>query len=55
MGARFLSADRMKCKVFQKGSDKIESEVGIFAAEHHVDKVVNVRRVSDRVIILKVK
>ena len=28
--------------------------VGIFAAEQYIDKVVEVRRVSDRVIILKV-
>ena len=28
--------------------------VGMFAAEQYIDKVVEVRRVSDRVIILKV-
>jgi hypothetical protein len=53
-GARLLGGEGMRCKFFWKGSEKSESGVGIFVAEPYIDKVVEVRRVSDRLIVLKV-
>ena len=43
----------MRYKFFWKGSKRGVGGVGIFAAEKYIDKVVEVRRVSDRVIVLK--
>ena len=53
-GARLLGGEGMRYKLFWKGSERGVGGVGIFAAEQYIDKVVEVRRVSDRVIILKV-
>lgn len=41
-------------KFFWKGGDVGESGVGIFVAEKYVEKVVAVKRLSDRLIILRV-
>ena len=53
-GARLLGGKGMRYKFFWKGSKRGLGGVGIFAAEKYIDKVVEVRRVSDRVIVLKV-
>ena len=53
-GCKTLGGEGMRYKLFWKGSERGVGGVGIFAAEQYIDKVVEVRRVSDRVIILKV-
>ena len=53
-GARLLSGEGIRYKLFWKESERGMGGVGIFAAKQYIDKVVEVRRVSDRVIILKV-
>src|SRR5208282_3118806 len=52
--ARLLGGEGMRYKLFWKGSERGVYDVGIFAAEQYIYKVVEVRRESDRVIILKV-
>ena len=46
----------MRYKLFWKGSERGVGGIGklIFAAEQYIDKVVQMMRVSDRVILLKV-
>ena len=40
-------------KLFWMGNDKCTGGVGSFVAEKWVDKVIDVNRVSDRIIMLK--
>jgi exonuclease III len=53
-GARVLGGSGKRYKFFWKGSDKGIGGVGIFVAEQYIDKVLEVRRVCDRMIVLKV-
>ncbi|HXJ94687.1 MAG TPA: reverse transcriptase domain-containing protein [Terriglobia bacterium] len=54
-GARLLGGDGARYKLYWKGRDTTAaSGVGILVAEKYVDKVVEVRRVSDRLIVLRV-
>jgi exonuclease III len=53
-GARFLGGDGRKYKFYWKGGEVGVSGVGVVVAEKYVDKVVEVRRVSDRLLVLRV-
>jgi hypothetical protein len=52
-GARFLGGENSRYKFYWKGGELGISGVGILIAEKYVDKVVEVRRVSDRLILLR--
>ena len=52
--ARLLGRDGLRYKLFWKGSERGLGGVGIFVANQYTDEVVEVKRVRDTVIVLKV-
>ena len=53
-GARLLGGEGKRYKFFWKGCKEGTAGVGIFVAEQYIDNVVEVRRVSERVLVLRV-
>ena len=51
---RIISGKSAQYKLFWTGNGKGLGEVGIFLAKKQVDKVINISRVSDRMIVNKV-
>jgi len=53
-GARMFGGDGKIYKFFWKGNEAGLAGVGIFVAEEFITKVVEVKRVSDRILVLRV-
>ena len=43
----------MKCKFFWKGCDSGYARVGVIVSERWISQVIEVRRVSERIIVLR--
>ena len=52
-GARVLGSESMKCKFFWKGCDSGYGGVGVIVSERWISQVIEVRRVSERIIVLR--
>ena len=53
-GAKVLGSKSMKCKFFWKGCDSGYAGVGVIVSERWISQVIEVRRVSERIIVLRV-
>ena len=50
---RMIEGKKARYKLFWIGNEKGTSGVGIFVAEKWIDKVIDIKRVSDRIMLIK--
>ena len=51
--ARYITGKDTRYKFFWVGNDQVTSGVGVLLAEKWVDKVYDIKRVSDRIMLIK--
>ena len=53
-GAKIMGNGSMRCKFFWKGCDSGNAGVGVLVSERWISQVIEVRRVSERLVVVRV-